>query len=142
MRKIMAYAAKIGLITATGLLIGVSVVFALNPYSGPVADSVAVLKSMGVTCDSCAGRIEKALKEKADMASVEVDVETGLVTIAYDSKKITPEALAETVTALGYVSNIMQVVTAEEYRAKTGRSASLQTPAKTGGCGCCNKNRN
>src|SRR5512136_650281 len=101
MRKIMTYAAKFGLIAVAGLLIGVGAVFALNPNSGPVADSVLVLKAQGVSCGSCAGKIEKALKEKPGVASVEVDVDSGGIAVAYDAKVAKPEILAETVTALG-----------------------------------------
>jgi copper chaperone CopZ len=144
MREIITYATKFGIIVVAGLLIGAGAVFALNPNSGPVADSVVVLKSMGVTCGSCAGRIEKALKEKPGVASVEVDVDSGGVAVAYDAKIAKPEILAETVTALGYESSILQNFSAEQYRTVTGRNVASVSPAKSGGCGggCCNKNRN
>ncbi|WP_243689431.1 heavy-metal-associated domain-containing protein [Geotalea toluenoxydans] len=38
---------------------------------------VAVLKTIGMTCGSCAGKIEKALMRLPGTAGVEVDVEGG-----------------------------------------------------------------
>ena len=142
MLKTVKGAVKLGVAVVLVLGIGVGAVFALNqPGSGVAAYSVVVLKSQGVTCGSCAGKIDKALKEKPGVASVEVDVNNGGVAVAYDAKVIKPEILAETVTALGYESSIAQNFSAEEYRAVTGRDVAAQSPAKSGGCGCCNKNR-
>lgn len=137
-------AVKLGIVALLALVIGAGAVFALNqPGPGVAADSVVVLKSQGVTCGSCAGKIEKALREKPGVAAVEVDVDAERVMIAIDSQIARPETLAETVTGLGYGSSILQVVSTEQYRAMTGRDVPVQT-AKAGGCGggCCNKNRN
>lgn len=135
---------KMGASVVLALVIGAGAVFGLNqPAPGANADSVAILKSQGVTCGSCAGRIEKTLKEKPGVASVEVDVDAGRVMVAYESKATKPETLAETVTGLGYGSSILQVLSTEQYKAMTGRNVQVQT-AKAGGCGggCCNRNRN
>ena len=143
MEKPVKGVVKLGVAVALALVIGAGAVFALNrPDSGATGDSVAVLKSQGVTCGSCAARIEKALKEKAGVASVEVDLDAGRVLVAYDSKATKPETLAETVTGLGYGSSVLQVLSTEQYKALTGGNIPQQT-AKAGGCGnCCNKNRN
>jgi copper chaperone CopZ len=143
MRRTMAYASRFGIIAIAGLLIGTGAVFALNTGSGTVTDSVAVLKSAGVSCGSCVSRIDKALKEKPGVGTVDVNVYTGLVAVAYDSKTTKPESLAETVTALGYSSSIQHVMTTEEYKNKSEKPATVSPPARTAGCGgCCNKNRN
>lgn len=137
-------AVKLCVTAVLALVIGAGAVFALNqPGPGVVADSVVVMKSQGVTCGSCAGKIERALKEKPGVASVEVDVDAGRVIAAYDSKVAKPETLAETVTGLGYGSSILQVLSTEQFRAMAGRNVAVQT-ARSGGCGsgCCNKNRN
>lgn len=143
MLKMVKDVVKLGVAVVLSLGIGVGAVFAFNqPGSGVEANSVVVLKSKGVTCGSCAGKIEKALKEKPGVASVEVDADNGGVAVAYDTKVIKPEILAGTVTALGYESSIVQNFSAEEYRAVTGRDVASHSPAKTGGCGCCNNNGN
>jgi periplasmic mercuric ion binding protein len=144
MKKPLMGMVKLGVTVVLALVIGAGAVYALNQSGfGVKADSVAVLKSQGISCGSCAGRIEKSLKEKPGVASVEVNVDSGRVMVAYDSKVAKPETLAETVTSVGYGSSILQVLTTEQYRVMTGKSAPVQT-AKTGGCGsgCCNKNRN
>lgn len=142
MAKYLKVAGSLAIAVILALAVGAGVVFALNkPVSAVAADAVAVLKSQGVTCGSCAGKIEKALKEKHGVASVEVDVDAGRVVVAYDSKVVKPEILAETVTGLGYGSSIMQAMSADQYRATTGRDLPVQA-AKAGGCGCCNKKNN
>jgi copper chaperone CopZ len=110
--------------------------------AGATADKVAVLRTAGMTCAGCVADIEGALQGKEGIASLKIDRDAGLVTIAYDSGKAAPEALAEAVTGLGYGSSIVQVMTFGEYRARAGTAAAL-TPAGTGGCGgCCNRGRN
>ena len=144
MKKTIAGVFKLGAAVVLALAVGVGAVFALNqPDSGVTADSVAVLKSQGITCGSCAGKIEKALKEKPGVAAVEVDVDTGRVIVTYDAKVAKPDTLAQAVSALGYASAIQRTMSAEQYRATTGGNVAART-AKAGGCGggCCNKNRN
>ncbi len=124
------------------LLLAAAVVVAICAFSvrlEAAADAVAVLKTNGMTCGSCAGRIESVLKEKAGVASVQVDVDGGRVVVAYDSKVAKPEALAESVTGIGYGSSILQTLSSEEYKALTGNGGA--SAAKTGGCACCNKKK-
>jgi copper chaperone CopZ len=109
---------------------------------GATADRVVVLQAEGMTWGGSVASIEKALQSKRGVASVEVDVDNGGVAVAYDAKVIKPEILAQTVTALGYESSVAQNFSAEEYRAVTGRDVASHSTAKSGGCGCCNKNRN
>jgi mercuric ion binding protein len=128
---------NIVLIIAAVLLLAV-LAFAVRIKPNP--DHVAVLKTAGMTCGGCSTTIEKALQTERGVAAVEVDVVAGRVVVAYDSKAVKPEALAATVTGLGYGSSILQNLTGEQYQAATGRNAA-QT-AKPAGCGCCNKNGN
>lgn len=104
----------------------------------PTADNVAVLKTGGMTCGSCAGRIEKVLREKPGVTSVDVDVDAGRVVVAYDSKLAKPEVLAESVTGIGYGSSVLQTLSAEKYKALTGRDMGMKR-SKSGGCPCCDK---
>lgn len=132
----------IGVIAALALL-GVCAAFANGATPpGKSADAVAILKSQGVSCGSCASKIEKALMDRAGVAAVAVDVDNGRVTAAYDSGAIKPEQIADTVTALGYGSSVVRTLSLAEYRAIVGKGVSSQD-APRGGCGggCCNKNR-
>ncbi|HEY6837658.1 MAG TPA: heavy-metal-associated domain-containing protein [Geobacteraceae bacterium] len=99
------------------------------------ADRVAVLKTTGMTCGACAGRITTALKREKGVASVKVDVDGGRVIVGYDSKKVAPERIATSVTEAGYGSSILQVVSAVDYRRQTGSNPSRLEPS--GGCACC-----
>jgi len=114
--------------------------FALFVRIGEHPDSVVALKTLGMTCKSCSEKITKALQRQKGVTSVEVDVEGGRVIAAYDSKVAKPERLAGTVTGLGYVSTVLQVLSAEQYRAMTGRSLPMQT-AMGGGCGGCSNKK-
>ena len=115
----------------------VVVVCAFSVRTEASLDSVAVLRTFGMTCGSCAARIEKALKAERGVGAVNVDVGGGQVVVGYDSKCIRPERIAEKVTGTGYGSSILQVLTAEQYRTMTGRS--VMAAAAGGGCGggCC-----
>ena len=123
------------LVAAVLALLGV---FALSVRIRPTADSVAVLRTTGMTCGGCSANIEKVLQSKKGVASVEVDVAGGWVVVGYDSKKIKPEALAATVTGAGYGSRVEKLLSMEQFRAMTGRSpgGTMET-----GCGC-DKSRN
>nr|WP_269145409.1 heavy metal-associated domain-containing protein [Geomonas sp. RF6] len=100
------------------------------------------MKSKGVSCGSCAGKIEKALMEKPGVAAVEVDVDNGRVTAAYDSGAIKPEVIADTITGLGYGTTVVKAMSLDEYRAAAGKGDASQNAGR-GGCGggCCDKNR-
>lgn len=143
MAKTLKEALKLGVVAVVALVVGAGAVLALNrPGPDVEPDSVVVLKSLGVTCGSCAGKIEKALNGKPGVGTVAVDVDSGQVIVSYDAKVARPESLAETVTAAGFGSSILQNFSMEQYQALTGRSVSAVAQAKTGGCGggCCPKN--
>jgi periplasmic mercuric ion binding protein len=145
MRDFMSGALKTGIVAVVVLLVGAGSVFALIPAeTNAKNDAVVVLKAQGVTCGSCAAKIERALKALPGVTSVAVDVDNTRVTVAYDAAVARPETLAETVTGLGYGSSILQVMSSEEYRVTTGKAAASASPQLTGGCGggCCNRNRN
>lgn len=127
------------LINATLVLVAILVVgiFAFAVRLEASADAVAVLRTQGMTCGSCASRIEQALRTQKGVASVEVNVDAGRVVVGYDSKKVRPEHLAEQVTGSGYGSSILQIVTTEQYKNMTGKN--LAAGRQQGGCGsgCC-----
>jgi copper chaperone CopZ len=101
----------------------------------PTADSVAVLSTAGMTCDRCGSTLERALQARKGVAGVEVDVKGGRVVVGYDSKKTGPELLASTATEAGYRSSVAGMMSAEKFRAMTGRSP--EELSGKAGCGCC-----
>ena len=103
---------------------------------GATADSVAVLKTTGMTCGSCSSKITKALEALQGVAVTEVDVEGGWVVVGYDTKSVKPEALAEKVSGAGFGSNVHQVLTPEQFKQITGRDIGKKA-SPSGGCGGC-----
>ncbi|GLK62658.1 heavy metal translocating P-type ATPase [Paracoccus kondratievae] len=59
----------------------------------------------GMTCASCVGRVEKALSAMPGVTSAQVNLATGSATI-HHSPAVTPQTLAETVTAKGYPAQV------------------------------------
>jgi periplasmic mercuric ion binding protein len=103
---------------------------------GATADSVAVLKTTGMTCGSCSSKISKELEALQGVAVTEVDVEGGWVIVGYDTKTVKPEALAEKVNSAGFGSNVHKVLTPEQFKQITGRDIGKKS-SPSGGCGGC-----
>lgn len=60
----------------------------------------------GMTCASCAGSIQNALKKLDGVTSVSVNLASETLSIDYDSSVITREQISEVVDNLGYkISN-------------------------------------
>jgi mercuric ion binding protein len=124
------------------MVLTVLVVLALRVRVGATADSIAVLKTSGMTCGSCSSKITKALESLKGVAVTEVDVEGGWVVVGYDTKDVKPESLAEKVIGVGFGSKVHVVLTPEQFKQLTGRDiGSKDTPSsgccggKGGGCG-------
>ena len=111
-------------------------VFAFYVRVGATADSVAVLRTTGMTCGSCSSKITKALENLKGVAVTEVDVEGGWVVVGYDTNSVKPDALAAQVVSSGFGSAVHMVLTPEQFKQKTGRDiGSKAVPAS--GCGGC-----
>jgi copper chaperone CopZ len=124
---------------STSLLVIVTVsvlaVLALHVRIAVTADSVAVLKTTGMTCGSCSSKITQALESLNGVAATEVDVEGGWVVVGYDTKVVKPEHLAERVSGTGFGSNVHVVLTPEQFRQITGRDIGQNTAPSKGCCG-------
>ena len=113
----------------------VLVVFAFRVRIGATADSIAVLKTTGMTCGSCSSRITKALETVKGVAVTEVDVSGGWVIVGFDTKAVKPESLAEKVTGTGFNSLVSEVLSTEQFRQITGRNVGQNAAPSSGGCG-------
>lgn len=71
---------------------------------GPAAPAFAALSLPigGMSCASCAAKIEKALQAAPGVASAAVNFAGETATVTYDAAQVAPEALAQVVTDLGY----------------------------------------
>ena len=77
---------------------------ALRGAGYPAATAEARLDVAGMTCASCVGRVERALKAVPGVTGAEVNLATGSARVEYLSGTTTAEALAEAATAAGYAS--------------------------------------
>lgn len=116
--------------------VAMMVALAFRVSIGATADSVAVLRTTGMTCGSCSNKISKALESLKGVAVTEVDVNGGWVFVGYDTTGVKPEALAEKVKETGYYSQVVEVVTPERFKQITGRDIGKKA-APSGGCGGC-----
>src|SRR6266699_417342 len=66
------------------------------------ADSRAVLALEGMTCASCAMRVEKGLKKVPGVADAQVNLATEQATITYDPGQTEPSQMMQKVEAVGY----------------------------------------
>lgn len=109
-------------------------VLALYVKIGATADSVAVLKTTGMTCGSCSSKISQALESLKGVAVTEVDVAGGWVLVGYDTKIVKPEALASEVNSTGFGSKVHMVLTPEQFKEITGRDIGAKTAKKSRCC--------
>jgi len=111
-------------------------VLAFHVRVGATADSIAVLKTTGMTCGSCSRKITKTLEALHGVAVTEVDVEGGWVVVGYDTKAVKPEVLAEKVRDAGFGSKVHLVLTPEQFKQRTGRDICRNvTSSRSCGCG-------
>ncbi|SNB45389.1 heavy-metal-associated domain-containing protein [Geobacter sp. DSM 9736] len=111
-------------------------VLAFHVRIRPVAEYVAVLRTVGMTCGSCAGKIEKALMRLPGTAGVEVDVNGGWVLVGYDSKSAKPETFADAVNRTGFRSWLMEKMYIEDFRRIAGRDFGIKVAQSGCGGGC------
>ena len=75
---------------------------ALTDAGYPAATQEVTLEIEGMTCASCVGRVDKALKASDGVISVSVNLATEAATVQYASNATTVGQIAATATAAGY----------------------------------------
>jgi len=113
-------------------------VLAFYVKDGATADSVAVLRTSGMTCGSCSSKITAALGSLRGVASTEVDINGGWVIVGYDTAALKPETLAEKVKGAGFENSVHRVLTPEQFRQLSGKNIGQKSNA---GSGCCGSGR-
>jgi copper chaperone CopZ len=111
---------------------------AIHVRIGITADSVALLKTDGISCGSCATRISLALQGVKGVAATQVDMPQGMVVVGYNSRAIQPEALADEVRKAGFESWLQKVMTPARFRETTGRDLGQLAVASKEYCSGCN----
>src|SRR5260221_13164701 len=77
---------------------------AVTPQKQTEAESSAVLDIEGMTCASCAMRIEKGLKKVPGVKDASVNFATEQASVTYDPAQTGPEQLIQKVKAVGYTA--------------------------------------
>src|SRR6266849_5583759 len=96
----------------------------------PVTDnSRAVLSLEGMTCASCATRIEKGLKKVRGVKDARVNFATEQATVTYDAAQTNLEQMVQEVEAIGYKA-APQVACAQDTMA-VGSEANISAPLGT-----------
>src|SRR6059058_5976805 len=94
------------------------------------ADSCAVLALEGMTCASCAMRIEKGLKKVPGVKDASVNFATEQASVTYDPTQTGVEQMVQKVDAVGYKATPQ--VTSPQKSAQEGATSNvavmLQTP--------------
>jgi copper chaperone CopZ len=67
----------------------------------PVMKETALAVS-GMICSSCSTMVEKALQKLPGVASARADVKADRVSVRYDTNKVTPQQMVETLRKAGY----------------------------------------
>lgn len=124
-------------ITIALIIVAVAIVavFGFFVRIGPTADMVVALDTAGMTCGACNEKITETLMTAAGVASVGVNVQSGKVLVGYNSQKTNPKTLAGVVTAKGYRSTVVGMMSAGDFTRLTGVPVHKLKNAGGGGCG-------
>jgi copper chaperone CopZ len=126
---------KAGTPLLVGIVILLLAVLASRIQIGATANTVAIMKTTGMTCPTCASTITRSLEKIKGVAGAEVDLAGSMVIVGYDRQGAKPESLVKTVNDCGFASSLQQVLTVAQYREITGRALPQRRPA-TGCRGC------
>src|SRR2546421_2929904 len=104
-----------------------------RPQGEPIVESRAILALEGMTCASCAMRIEKGLKKVPGVKEASVNLATEQAAVVYNPTQADVQQMMRSVEAVGYKA-ILQVASAQETVpvGTAGNSAgTLATPASS-----------
>lgn len=119
-----------------------------DPHGGEAAPTETTAKATieradlpieGMTCSSCASRIEKRLGKQPGVESASVNFATKVATVRYDPAATGPEQLAKAVDGIGYKAVVSPVkqgrrILRRDTRATiTPRCSQAQTAGNTPG---------
>ncbi|MGY1704380.1 heavy metal translocating P-type ATPase [Geodermatophilus sp. SYSU D00697] len=74
------------------------------PTATPVGSETCALDIAGMTCASCVGRVERALRRVDGVLDARVNLATETASVDHDPARVTPAQLAEAVAAAGYAA--------------------------------------
>lgn len=124
---------KTGIIAAvTAALLALSITFVVAGNS-----SETVLQVANLSCGSCAKNIEKELRKHKGMEGMSADIASGRITIRHTAE-LTPEQLAELVSAAGYPAELAPAETTAKPGAAATKPGCKGCDPKDSAAGKCN----
>ncbi len=67
-----------------------------------------VVYDVNVHCHNCKAKIERHIPFERGIKDMDVDIDGQRVTVKYDPRKNTPEAIAEAIRELGYICTVVE----------------------------------
>ena len=75
--------------------------------TAPAATRTATLRIEGMTCASCSVTVKTAAKKLDGLASIDVDVKSGMATVTYDGAAVSAQQIAQQITEAGYATSVV-----------------------------------
>jgi copper chaperone CopZ len=72
------------------------------PAAARAASATAVVPVKGMSCGSCVGHVNEALKKLDGVKSVDTNLDEARTTVVYDPAKLKPERIVKAIAAAGY----------------------------------------
>lgn len=108
----------------SSIIIAMSLLFTAALFS---KDATVDIKT-SITCQGCVNSIETGLKDVEGIDKITANIETKVLTIAYNDEKVTKEDLTTKISDIGYTAEIVK--NGSEIKAENGDK-------KCGTSGCC-----
>ena len=78
----------------------------MTTLAPPTESARSTLDITGMTCAACSARVERALTAVPGVGSAEVNLMTGVASVAYDPARAAPAALTAAVREVGYGAEV------------------------------------
>ena len=98
---------------------------AIHKVGYQTTEDDVILQIEGMTCASCVGRVERALKAVPGVVDASVNLASETAHVSFESGLTSGAALAEVVTAAGYKSSVAQ--TSDSAASEERRDAEIET---------------
>ncbi len=100
---------------------------ALTDAGYPAATQEITLNVEGMTCASCVGRVERALRKAAGVLEASVNLATETATVRFAERVIEPRDIAAIVTDAGYPAKLKDAEKPRDMNRKAKEAAHLKT---------------
>ncbi len=75
---------------------------------GKKSTTTARFVVQGMNCNSCVERVQNAVRQLPGVASVQMDLTSGVAAVEHEPEKVTPEQIQQQIVAAGYAATAAQ----------------------------------